>query len=268
MPSQSTATLPQSGLVTAIKEMAVGAILFGGVGLIVSKVFGWTDNKQLIAIGSFILIGLLLPLFVWRRLIRFFDGLGPGYMRRHTGIAHTYDNLHECKNDMEADFRRAKRISLFLQVGRWELGSGEPSYFSVLVREKEIGSQIRILRASDKSPFLSKERADNLGYKYEHWVESMRRLSEEIDLLRDSKAKIEDRQHDEPYLWRIFIFDDVAYVSPYLYLHENHKKAIVYKLEDGEDSLYAVFKKYFDYVWMKYDPTGPTDPNQCWANWE
>jgi len=268
MPKQSTATLQQSGWVTAIGQMAVGAILFGGIGIVVSKVFGWTDNKQLIAIGSFIFVGFLLPLFVWRRLTQFFDGLGPKYMTRHTGIVRTYHNLHECKGDMETDFKAATDISLLLQVGRWELGSGEPSFFSNVAKQKEAGCKIKILRASDKSPFLAKERAESLGYDHPHWVESGRQLSAQIEALRSSKAKIEDRTHEEPYLWRIFIFGPFAYVSPYLYPHENHEKAVVYKLEAGPDSLYAVFKKYFDYLWMKYDPSGPADPNERWATWE
>src|ERR1051325_6117354 len=268
MANQSGETGNPHGLLNAIKEMAVGAILFGVVGFLVLKLFGWTDNKQTIAIGVVILVLVLLLLIVWKRLKRFFDDAGPRYMTKHTGIVGTYQNLHQCKEAMEVDFTNATEISLFLQIGRWELGSGEPSYFPRLVRQKEVGAEIRILRASEKSPFLSKERADNGGYNFKHWVESTRRLSEEIDLLGDSKAKIEDRTHEEPYLWRIFIFDDVAYVSPYLYAHENHRRAIVYKLKDGPDSLYAVFRNYFDYVWKKCDPSGPADPNQRWATWK
>lgn len=268
MADRSAGIAQQNGLVTAIKEMAVGAVVFGVVGLFVSKVFGWSDSKQLIAIGVFVLVGVLIPLFVWQKVRRFFDGVGSQYMSRHTGIVRTYGNLHECRDDMLADLKDATDISLLLQIGRWELGAGEPAYFSTALRKKKSGSRVKILRASDKSPFLSKERAEKVGYDHEHWVESVRRLSEEIKSLRNSQAKIEDRQHDEPYLWRIFVFGPVAYVSPYVYPHENHKQAIVYKLQEGPGSLYAVFKNYFDYVWVKNDPAGPADPNQRWANWE
>lgn len=192
-------------------------------------------------------------------------------MSRHTGIVLTYRNLHECKNDMETDFRRAKRISLLLQIGRQELGNSESSYFYSLAKKKEFGSQIRILRASDESPFLSEARAKHRGNDPKRWKEDMRRLGAEIDYLQEdpnSKASIVVREHREPYLWRIFIFDEFAYVSAYLYERDNDKQAIVYKLEDGKDSLYPVFKKYFDYLWMKYDPAGPTHPDERWTKWE
>ena len=248
----------------------IGALLMGGTGLGLSYLFGWSGNGLAVAAAVSVIFGLLVTQLFLRTVVRFFSGLGLRYMRRHTGIVRTYPNLHECKTDMEADFKRARESSLLLQIGRYELGFGEPSYFSLPVKDKERGSKIRILWASDKSPFLSKERAKNLGYDYDEWVESLRQLEKRIELLRKSNPHVEikDLQHDEPYLWRIFIFGDIAYVSPYLHLHDNHKTAIVYKLREGEDSLYTVFKKYFDYVWMKNDPTGSADPIQRWANWK
>jgi hypothetical protein len=79
-------------------------------------------------------------------------------------------------------------------------------------------------------------------------------------------AQIKHRGHREPYLWRIFIFDDIAFVSAYLYFRENDKRANVYKIKKGENSLYTVFDKYFDYLWVNYDPEVKDDIKK-WEEW-
>ena len=61
----------------------------------------------------------------------------------------------------------------------------------------------------------------------------------------------------------------MAYVSGYLHGRHNNRKAFVYKLESGPDSpLYAVFNKYFDYLWLKYDPSLNIDHMEKWATWK
>jgi hypothetical protein len=93
-------------------------------------------------------------------------------------------------------------------------------------------------------------------------------LDKQIELLKDTyDCNIEGREHSEPYLWRIFIFDNVAYVSGYLRATDNDKHAFVYKLEEGPDSLYMVFSKYFEYLWVKYEPSNK-DLVEKWATWQ
>lgn len=171
---------------------------------------------------------------------------------------------------MRADFKRATKILLLLQIGRQEIGNSESSYFYSLVGEKAAGCKIKILRASSASPFYSEARANHRGNDPTRWAEDIRRLGTEISFLKkQSKAQIDERQHEEPLLWRIFIFDNVAYVSAYLYPRDVDSRSIVYKLEEGPDSLYSAFKKYFDYLWLKYDdPHGPLKPNERWVKWE
>ncbi len=74
------------------------------------------------------------------------------------------------------------------------------------------------------------------------------------------------RQHQEGYVWRFYIFDNYAYVQPYLYERKNDILAPVLKLakhvSSGEQrenpkSLYKVFSKYFDNKWKEYNPSAP-----------
>lgn len=192
------------------------------------------------------------------------------YMRERTGIIRVYDHLGACREDMQADFERAADIRLLLQIGRRELGDSTSSYFWSLAKAKhQPDVRIRILRASEQSPFLSEPRAEFRGTPVERWREDLRRLCKEISFLRDVyHVHVEERPHSEPYLWRIFIFDDVAYVSAYLHRRDNDSRAAVYKLQDGPNSLFTVFCKYFEYLWKKYDPCYSDDPVQLWANWE
>jgi hypothetical protein len=156
---------------------------------------------------------------------------------------------------------------MLLQIGRREFGDGGASYFAEEAKQKvQPGSAIRVLRASKSSPFLSEARAATRQTDIRRWHEDMRRLEIELNLLRDIHGvRIESREHLEPFLWRMFLFDDVAYVSAYLHQRDNDRKAAVYKLQTGEKSLFAEFDKYFEYLWASSDPDDPIAAVTKWA---
>jgi hypothetical protein len=265
--------LRRESLIANLIGTAVGTFLIGAIGLGMSRVFGLTGNQQLMAAGATLLLGLLLTLFFFLRVLSLLDWVGLHYMSKRTGIIDTFPNLTDprCKEDMQEAFKGADRdIRLLLQIGRQELGYIRPSYFYSLAQKKDASCQIKILRASTKSPFFSEARAKRLGKDPERWSRYIRDLAAEISLLKkESKAQIEEREHLEPFLWRIFIFGKIAYVSVYRKLTNNDSETTVYKLqEEGEDSLYFVFSKYFDYLWLKYDPQAPEDPSERWAGWK
>jgi hypothetical protein len=174
-----------------------------------------------------------------------------------TGIIRTYKNLEECRVDIQDSFESATDIRLFLQIGRREFGDQEPSLFWSLAKEaKKSNKRIRVLRASATSPFLSEARARRRNTPWEQWQSWIRRLSESLELLRRNYgAMIEEREHDEPFLWRLFIFDDIAYVSGHEYASDNDQKAAVHKIVKTDESLFAVFDKYFEYLWLRADTT-------------
>lgn len=271
MVATSDGKLRRESLIVNLIGTAVGTFLIAAIGLGISRVFALTGNQQLMAAGATLLLGLLPTLFFFWRVPSPLDRVGLRYMSKRTGIIDTFPNLTDpkCKEDMQLQFEQSKNIRFLLQIGRQELGFSRPSYFYSLAKRKDAACQIRILRASAKSPFFSEARARHLGKDPKRWSEYVEQLAREIGYLKkESKAQIEDRQHREPYLWRIFIFDKIAYVSVYSKLTNNDSEATVYKLaEEGEDSLYFVFSKYFDYLWLKYDPQGPEDPNERWEKW-
>ncbi len=131
------------------------------------------------------------------------------------GIVAIFENLEACRADMQKEFEKANHIRLLLQLGRRELGDRKTSMFWSLAQQKnQVGVDIRILRASENSPFLSEARAKVRGTPVGQWQEDTRRLREEIQRLKDVyQIKAQDREHFEPFLWRIFLFDDVAYIT-------------------------------------------------------
>ena len=256
---------------SSLTASAMAAIITGLIGFAVSTFLGLADDLKSVAVGVSVLVGVMAIEFIKRRILTFSDDLGLRYMRERIGIIRVYDNLESCKDDLQADFEKAKDVRLLLQIARREFGDGEKSYFLPVAKKKDPGCRIRVLRASPESPFLSRSRAQ---YRYgseepwKVWQEDISRLRGQIDLLRTvDNVKIEDRVHEEPFLWRIFLFDDVAYVSGYIYQKDNDRQAVVYKFRKGDLSLYSVFNKYFEYLWRKYDPSASTDLKQAWADW-
>lgn len=254
-------------LLTSMTKNAGASVITGALGYIISTLLGLPEDLKTVAVGASVLLGSLIYTTVKSRVTTFSKDLGKRYMEERTGIVEVFDNLEACEPDMKSEFKRAKHIRLLLQVGRKEFGDGESSYFGNLAKEKyQPDVRIRVLRASKESPFLSPERAKSRGTNIRRWHEDMRRLANEIDLLRDSHGvKIEDREHCEPFLWRIFIFDDVAYVSAYLHQSDNDLKAVIYKYVKGEKSLFSVFDKYFEYLWAKSDKIDGARSIDQWA---
>lgn len=271
MVATSDGKLRRDSLIVNLVATAVSTLLIPAIGLGVSRIFGLTGNQQLMAAGAVLLVGLLPTLFYFWRVPSPLDRLGLRYMSKRTGIIDTFPSLTDprCKEDMKARFKAARNIRFLLQIGRQELGFSRESYFFSLAQGKDATCQIRILRASAESPFFSEARAKELSKDHKRWSELIQQLAREIDYLKEkSKAQIEDREHREPFLWRIFIFDTIAYVSVYRQVTNNDSEATVYKLtEEGEDSLYFVFSKYFEYLWLKWNPKAPKDPNEHWQAW-
>ena len=187
------------------------------------------------------------------------------------GIVAVYKNLDECAQDMQDEFEKAKYIRLLLQIGRRELGDGKSSLFWSRAKSKiQYDSKIEVLRASEESPFLSKERNKKRGRtSYDRWMKHLNDLHEEIVYLRDNcHVQIYEEKHCEPFLWRIFLMDDIAFVSGYIYSQENDSNAVVYKFCRGDNSLYSIFDKYFKYLWLYYSPDEKRGAIDKWVDFK
>lgn len=218
------------------------------------------------AIVLFIILGSIGLTLLIRKTPSLILSVSEKFMKDNTGIIKTYSSLDDAVEDLKNDFKNSSKISLFLQIGRKELGDGESSIFGELIKGKVAdGDCIRVLHASKGSPFLSDSRARARSNRYVNWMNSIERLEGIISIHKQNYVKIESREHKQPYLWRIFIFDEIAYVSGYLFDRNNDKKARVYKLCDGRNSLYIIFKKYFEYLWASNCPENSENEVLDWS---
>ena len=244
-------------------------MLLGGLSFLVSTYLGLDSDLKTFVVGTMILVSSLAILYGEKGVRFFTQDWQTNYMQKRTGITRIYNNLNDCEKDMKSDFIEAKKVSLLLQIGRNDFNSKRSIFWELAKDKNRPENKIRVLRASTQSPFLSNERSKSRPTSmFDEWQDSTQQVKASIELLRKFGCKIEDREHREPYLWRIWIFDNVAYVSGYLASQNNDRHAFVYRFEDAEDSLYKIFFKYFEYLWRKYDSTLSDDETDRWANWK
>jgi len=207
---------------------AGAAVVFGIISYLVSTRFGIKDDVKSIVVSVCVLFSAFAVIYLRRGVNYISDELGENFMNERTGILKTFRNLEACEKEIREDFSKAKDIRLLLQIGRREFGNQEPSFFWTLAKEKkEPDSKIRVLKASINSPFLSEIRARKRNYTVAQWRVDLRRLNEALDLLKEEySVALNVREHSEPFLWRIFLFDDIAYVSAYLLTVRSKKDEI------------------------------------------
>ena len=124
------------------------------------------------------------------------------------------------------------------------------------------GATIKILHSGKNNPYLTKEIANKRGSHYDEWQVELSYAKKLVGILNQkSKTNIKALQHNEGYYWRMFIFESVAFVQPYLYISNNSEQAPVIKVNKylskderltNQNSLYVLFSKYFDDKWQAY----------------
>lgn len=170
------------------------------------------------------------------------------------GLVAKFSNLHVAVEDMKLEFTKAKTAKFFLQIGRYEFGGGKPSNFYQLALDKrDSDAVVCVLHASPESPHLSEQKAKQLKRNQITWRKNISQIKTQLEILKENGVNIEVREHKEPFLWRLFIMDDVAYVSGYFHQTKNDEKAAVYKFKNHENSLFKIFDKYFDVLWQSYE---------------
>ncbi len=174
------------------------------------------------------------------------------------GIERVYKTLREAAPDILRELERAKEIRLFLQVGRYMLGGDHTFVYDALKKRDRKDLYVRVLHASKDSPFLSEDRLRTRRSNIRAVQAGLENVLLQVRALRDEGIRLESRQHQEPYLWRLLFFDEVAYVSGYFFEKDNDEHAVVYRIVKGDKSLYQIFERYFEYLWEHYPPGSGT----------
>jgi len=176
-----------------------------------------------------------------------------------TGIVKIFTNFRECEEEILEHLETSSTARVFLQIGKTVLG-GTTSFYDYLGRIGQPTGKVKLLHASLESPYLSERIAYERNSDYKEWKADLDHATQKIEnLIERKEATLKSRQHKEGYMWRLFIFDEVGYVQPYLYSKNNSDHAPVLKLsryalssekkEENLSSLYKVFSNYFDFKW-------------------
>lgn len=182
------------------------------------------------------------------------------------GLQNVFQNWTECQEEVLGRFGTSSSIRVFLQMGKSVL-SGAATIYRALQKLPPT-SQVRILHAGAGNPYLGEMSATRRDSDYREWREDVNyaaRVGERLHARLGPRLQL--RNHSEGYLWRLFIFDDVAYVQPYLYERDNANIAPVLRFsryfgDTADDavnpnSLYGMFSAYFNLKWEECAPKSP-----------
>lgn len=179
------------------------------------------------------------------------------------GIVTVHENFRACEAEVLRLLETSNRVDVFVQIGK-SVVSGGMDFYDRLSGLVPLDDQrrVRVLHASPDSPYLSGRRALERGSDHEEWEDDIRNAQRTLTRLQSrSEGRIEGRQHQEPFLWRIFLFDEVAFIQPYLFDRRNNEQAPVLEIARRHPtgtplptSLYGVFSNYLDLMWEKWRP--------------
>ncbi len=148
-----------------------------------------------------------------------------------TGIVKIFSDFRSCEEEILEQLKTSSTVRIFLQIGKTVL-SGTTNFYDYLAEAKlEPRTSIKILHSSIESPYLSEKVAHERSSDYNDWQADLKHAATKVEALsKKERANVSSRQHHEGYIWRLFIFDDYAYVQPYLFKKANSERAPVLKV--------------------------------------
>jgi hypothetical protein len=161
-----------------------------------------------------------------------------------TNAAQTYNNYYSAVKDLSIELSRSQVIKIFVATGRIEFTDSQYNWFREgVTKSTHKKPTIRILLSSPNSPYVDIK----LKREDSRFLKDLRIVKEIINSYREIYGlDIEIRQHDEPYLWRFYVFDNVAFVSGYPQDSNNYNRVNVYKFSSPD--LVAFFNLQFEYL--------------------
>jgi len=162
-----------------------------------------------------------------------------------------------------------KFVNIFLQIGMPIMSGGANFYDYIADRGFMKDVVLKILHADTATnPYLSEKSASHRTTSdFERWQVETEHASKMVRQLEDQRfGKEVARNHLDGYLWRLFVFDEYAYMQHYLYDQNNSSNAPVYKFSrsasgceqdtSNDKYSYKTFSTFFDLKWeeCKSDP--------------
>ncbi|MCH8491282.1 MAG: NUDIX domain-containing protein [Oceanicaulis sp.] len=175
------------------------------------------------------------------------------------GLVDIYTSIDSAMPEIVQEISTSRTQYYFLQLGR-TIFSGGTNIYDLIFRDKNEGVErdIKILHASRGSPYLSKVMALQRGGDFSEWMIELSQVHAKAKVF--SGSGVECREHNEGFVWRLFIFDKVLFCQPYYYESGNGRMSPVYKFErqflgdPNPHSIYRAFRKFFELKWEENIP--------------
>jgi len=237
---------------SSVLASLLAALVIAGLTYLVGKLV----SDALLASFIAALVGFGATLAAIRlRVVNPIELIGARYLDAQTGIAKVYRSLDEAAPALVQASHTARRIDLFLHIGRREFGITDSLFYQPLktrLADSSSDLEVRVLHIDKDSPYLSEARAQELGKRHDKWARDVDYVRAQILDCAAGEQSLRLLTHKEPFVWRLFFFDDEVYVSAYLHRTRNDEHAPVFNIKqgmEGTNSLYSAFKRYYDHLW-------------------
>jgi 8-oxo-dGTP pyrophosphatase MutT (NUDIX family) len=167
------------------------------------------------------------------------------------GLEKIFDNFDVARPYIFEDLRSTEGpIRIFIHIASQDIGL-KGSFFDVLDGVANKGTvDIRVLHADAGSPLFAKSRMVSLGKDYDRVLDSLNYAASSLRSLEQSKtSSLRRRSHSLPFIWRLYFVFDRLYFMPYFTEKDAVKNSPVLVFRRTSNSLYHVFKDWFDYAW-------------------
>ena len=165
------------------------------------------------------------------------------------GLEKIFPTYEEAKEQIWKDFQNSSGpIRLFFQIAFGDI-TIKGSLYDLIKQASEKNTDIRILHASEESPFFSEKRLVEMGKDPKKIMPALDFVNKSLELCEAQGTKMEHRKHNWPYIWRIYAFEKKLYLMPYFSDKDATKVSPILVFSNQNNSLYSTFVDYFDYIW-------------------
>lgn len=169
------------------------------------------------------------------------------------GLDNIYSTLNDAYPDIRRDLISSTKSKIMAQMGRSIFGYKNIPLYEIIKASKGQNHEFRILHLSPESPLLSPERAILRSSDHAGWMHEIGVVRNNLKALWNEGINVYYREHLEGFFWKLFIFDDVFYLHPY-YKDQDNDASPVFRFRKTETSLYTVYNRYFENVWLEALP--------------
>lgn len=130
------------------------------------------------------------------------------------GLERIFDDYTSAEQDILSALKTSKGpIRIFLQIGNQTLAGRGTIFEEISSIGKEKSTDIRILHSDEKSPLFARDRLTSMEKNFEAIHESLRYVKNSLTHLSNQiGGSLRHRQHDLPFIWRIYAFEDKLYL--------------------------------------------------------